>query len=117
VAAGRPTKYNPEIVQAAKDYITDYESHGHVMPSVVGMAIVLNVGKSTLYDWSDDEEKEFSDILSKCLDNQEFTLLNKSLKNEINSNIAKLALGKHGYSDKTESKVEVQAHEDLLDLL
>lgn len=96
----RPTKYNPELVSKAKDYLRDYESLGHVMPSIVGLARHLNVGKSTLYEWAAKEENEFTDILAHCNEEQEFTLFNKALKNEINSNIAKLALGKHGYSDR-----------------
>jgi len=101
--AGRPTKYNEEIVGKAREYITNYQEHGHAMPSIVGMAVVLNVAKSTLYDWAEDEEKEFSDILDECMDNQELVLFNQALMNEFNSSIAKLALGKHGYHDKVDS--------------
>ena len=105
-AGGRPTKYTPEVVKIAREYLVNYETeHGHVMPSVVGMALVLNITKTTLYDWAKQEGNEFSDILAKCMNNQEFTLLDKGLKNEINSNITKLALGKHGYHDKQDTSL------------
>lgn len=101
--AGRPTKYSEEVVKQAVDYIEGgYKDAGDVIPSVVGLAIHLNRGKSTLYDWANDETKNFSDILAYCLDAQERTLLNGGLAGTLNSNITKLALGKHGYHDKHE---------------
>jgi hypothetical protein len=103
MAGGRPTKYSREMVDKARAYITNYkEVHGHMIPSIVGMAVVLNVGKSTLYDWANDDEKEFSDILDECMSHQEVKLFNGGLSSEFNSSIVKLALGKHGYSDKVE---------------
>ena len=103
MSGGRPTKYCDEIVKQARDYITNYESHDHAMPSIVGMAIVLKVSKSTLYDWADQEGNAFSDILDECMDNQELTLFNNALTNKFNPTIAKLALGKHGYHDKADN--------------
>jgi len=98
---GAPTKYTPEIIQAALDYIEDYdEVHKHAIPSVQGMAIVLKVNESTLWAWGRDETKEFSHILKQCKSKQHFTLINQGLKGEFNSNITKLVLGKHGYHDK-----------------
>lgn len=102
---GRPTKLTDEVIQQAKDYIGDYEKHGHAMPSVVGMAMVLNIAKSTLYQWAEDEKGGFPDILGHCMDAQEFTLLNKGLDGTFNAAITKLALGKHGYSDKQATEI------------
>jgi len=99
---GRPTKYNEEIVQAAEDYLINYKEEGHAIPSVIGMGMVLNLSKSTLYDWADQEDNKFSAILAKCMDYQHHALINGGLKSDLNSNIVKLALGKHGYSDKLE---------------
>lgn len=97
--AGRPTKYTPELVAKAWDYIDNYAPH--VIPSAIGMSMVLNVDESTLYAWAKDEDKEFSQILAKCKSAQHFTLIEKGLTGDFNSNIVKLVLGKHGYSDKT----------------
>jgi hypothetical protein len=68
------------------------------------MACALGLGKRTLYDWADDEEKEFSRILELCNQKQERTLLNGGLTSEFNAAITKLALGKQGYSEKTENE-------------
>lgn len=119
MAGGRPTKYNPEIVAKAWDYIENYADTGDVIPSHAGMACVLNLNKSTLYDWADDEAKEFSDILAKCNQAQERVLLNGGLSNTFNSAITKLALGKQGYSEKheTDNTHVVVSHEDWLNSL
>lgn len=100
---GRPTLLTDELRLAAVEYIENYAQHEHVMPSVVGMAIVLKVAKSTLYAWADDEEKDFSDTLEQCNDYQEHVLLNKGLTGDFNSTITKLALANHGYSDKSDN--------------
>lgn len=100
---GRPSKYTPKMVELARDYLTTYKTkHNHEIPSIVGMAVVLKVGKSTLYDWSNEEDNEFSDILSECMDHQQLKLINGGLSGALNANITKLVLGKHGYSDKVD---------------
>ena len=113
---GRPSKYNQEIVDAARLYIDNYKDHGDTIPSHAGMACVLKINKSTLYDWAEDSEKEFSDILAECNQSQERVLLNGGLSNEFNAAICKLALGKQGYSEKIEQDNHhiVQTHEDWL---
>jgi hypothetical protein len=116
---GRPTKYNDDIVAAAWDYISTYKQHGDCIPSHAGMACVLKLNKSTLYDWADDPEKEFSNILAACNQSQERVLLNGGLSNEFNSAITKLALGKQGYSEKQEidNTHVLMSHEEWLDSL
>lgn len=97
----RPSEYTQEIVDMARQYITMYESYEHAIPSIAGLSIVLKKHRDTLYEWAKHEDKkEFSDILDELLANQEQILISKGLKGEFNSNICKLALGKHGYSDK-----------------
>ena len=102
-SVGRPTKYCAEIIQQARDYILNYATHDHIIPSVVGMAVVLKISKSTLYDWADQDGNEFSDILDECMDHQEVKLFNGGLSGDFNASIAKLALGKHGYHDKADN--------------
>lgn len=107
--AGRPSKYTPELIQKAKDYLSDdddinYKSEGDVVPTVVGLAITIGVVKSTVYDWAEDTEKEFSDMLALCNTKSERALINGSLGNDMNSNIAKLMLSKHGYSESKDIK-------------
>lgn len=101
---GRPTTWSEELEEQAWAYINGgWEKEEHAVPSVVGLCKVLKRGKSTLYDWAEDKEKGFSDILAAIKEEQELVTFNKSLKNEYNATIAKLLLGKHGYHDKQDN--------------
>jgi len=98
--AGRPTKYSKQILEDTKQYIGDFEKDGNVVPSIASLARRLGVRRETLHVWSKQEGKEeFSNILEDLLAKQEELLLNKGLTTEFNSNIVKLALGKHGYKN------------------
>ena len=102
----RPTKWSKALEIKAWEYVEGaWRDEGHAIPSVVGLCNILGVHRDTLYDWSTQEDKNFSDILKVCNQNQELTLLNGSLSNDLNANISKLVLGKHGYSDKQETDV------------
>lgn len=104
---GRPSLYNEEVLELSKLYIDNFkDEYEHAIPSVVGLAKILKCHRDTLYQWAKEEDKqEFSDILKRLSSNQEFELLNGGLKGELNTNITKLALGKHGYSDKQDTTV------------
>jgi len=109
----RPTDYNQEVIDKAYEYLgddpsTNYQSHGHAIPSIVGMCRVIKRARTTLYRWAEEEDNEFKYILAQSNEDQEFTLLNGALKNELNPNIAKLALGKHGYHDKQDTNIAGQ---------
>lgn len=120
--AGRPTDYNDEILVKAMAYVDgEYMAEGQEVPTIEGMALYLGKSRSTIYDWASQPEKqEFSDILDKCNARQTVLLMSGALRNDLNANIAKLMLGKQGYSEKsiqehvganggaikTESKVE-----------
>jgi len=107
-AGGRPSAYSQESLEIARDYITAYKEHGHAVPSVAGLAVLLKVARSTIYEWSaDPEKKEFSDILNTILAEQEQITLSNGLNGDFNATIAKLLLGKHGYSDKAETQTTV----------
>lgn len=74
-----------------------------MIPSVVGMAVALNVCEATLYAWDNEEHPEFLGILKKIKSKQCQVLINKGLSGDFNSAITKLVLGKHGYHDRVES--------------
>ena len=100
---GRPTDYSKEILDQTRDYILFYKKQGDMIPSVAGLSSYLGIARSTIYDWaSQEDKKEFSDILEKLLSEQEKTLLNNGLNGKFNPSITKLALGKHGYTDKAD---------------
>lgn len=98
--AGRPTDYNEEIIPKTRAYL-ECLPEGEVIPSIAGLSTFLGVSRDTLYEWM-KVHPEFSYISKEVLSSQEKTLINKGLKNEFNSTIVKLMLGKHGYSDKAE---------------
>lgn len=106
MAGGRPTKYNEEALSIAEDYIVNFSDYGDAIPSVVGLAVALKTHRDTIYAWAKEEGKEsFSDIVKRLSTNQERRLLNGGLDNSFNPTIAKLLLGKHGYSDKQETDI------------
>ena len=100
---GRPTYYCEELEAQAWRYVDAFEEHGHAFPSIVGLCKVLNRGKTTIYKWAEDENKNFRDILDAIKENQELVTFNKAMLGEYNATIAKLLLGKHGYNDKVDS--------------
>jgi len=91
-----------ELKAACLAYVQDYEMHGHAVPSVAGMAVVVGVSRSTLYRWA-EENSEFQDILDAVNEMQEFKAMNGGLTNTFNAQIVKLLLGKHGYHDKMDA--------------
>jgi hypothetical protein len=102
----RPTLYCPEILDKTRDYLQNFEAYGDLMPSNAGLACHLGITRETVQAWRRDEEKaEFSYILAEIQATQERVLFNKGLGNVYNANICKLALGKHGYSDKHETEL------------
>jgi|TARA_R110000751_G_scaffold79333_1_gene159951 hypothetical protein len=101
--AGRPTDWSEAVEDDAWAYVDNYEDHGHAFPSIVGLCKVLNRGKSTIYKWAGDDDKQFRDILDAIKENQELVTFNKAMTNDFNATIAKLLLGKHGYHDKQDS--------------
>jgi len=108
MAGGRPTKYSDDILVQANDYLINYESDSYndVFPSVVGLACVLKLSKSTLYEWAKHSDKvEFSDTLGQINALQDKILLTKGLLGDFNAAITKLVLTNHGYSDKLEQDI------------
>lgn len=99
--AGRPTKYNNNILEKAKEYLVNYDQYGHVIPSEAGLSDVLDVTRETIIQWSKDEDKkEFSYTLQKIKNKQELVAVNKGIKGEFNAAITKLILHNHGYTEK-----------------
>jgi hypothetical protein len=102
---GRPTVYSDEICRQAWLYLEDYAKHGHVIPSIVGLADVLKVAESTIYEWSKKHVEDFSGILPAIKGRQQMVLLNKGLDGTFNAMITKLVLGKHGYHERQETEL------------
>lgn len=97
----RHTDYSEAALSKARDYLKNPTSYGDVVPTVAGLSIVLDVARSTVYLWA-KEHKEFSDSLEDLMSVQEKELITNGLQSLFNPVIAKLMLGRHGYSDKQE---------------
>lgn len=107
MAGGRPTVYSDEILKKARGYLTSFKEMGDVVPSIAGLACVLNVTRETCRAWGIDPEKaEFSGILDELAQKQERELLNNGLAGNFNAPITKMMLTKHGYSDKIENDLK-----------
>tara|TARA_R110002074_G_scaffold121968_1_gene256515 strand:- start:32932 stop:33342 length:411 start_codon:yes stop_codon:yes gene_type:complete len=104
---GRPTDYTEEIVAKALEYVEGaYEDEGQVVPTIEGLALYIGKARCTVYDWaSQPEKKAFSDILEKCNAKQAVMLMSGALRNNMNANIAKLMLGKQGYSERSMQEI------------
>lgn len=104
MAGGRPTKYNDEILEQARYYVEEgYTDNGGLIPMVAGLALHIGVSRDTIYRWAKEDEKgEFSDIVEDLQTKQEHTLMNGGLGGDFNASITKLALSKHGYTDKVD---------------
>ena len=108
----RPTKYNDEVLEKARDYIENYNTYGNQVPSIAGLAIILDVARITLYDWAESYD-EFSYILDKVKVMQESLLIDGGLSGDFNSNIVKLMLGKHGYHEKRDINAAIKKADEF----
>lgn len=113
--AWRPIEFNQEYIDKAKAYLetckdtyNDKDKLKVKLPSIEWLCRHFHkediaVHRSTIYDWK-DKYPEFSDILEQILIEQAERLINSSISWEYNSNIAKLLMGKHWYTEKTETE-------------
>lgn len=101
--AGRPSIYTPGLLERARDYVLNYADYGDMIPSIAGLACELKISRDTCHSWAKDDDKpEFSDIIRDIAQAQERKLVNGGLSGDLNPQITKLVLAKHGYSDKQE---------------
>jgi len=97
---GRPTKYNQDVLMKTEEYIEQWETLGHKIPTIAGLAKVIDVSRERIAIWGQDKNKsEFNRMLSKLKAIQEEKLVNNGLDGTFNSAITKLVLSKHGYTD------------------
>jgi hypothetical protein len=93
----RPTKYTPELLDKANTYLSTYT---RLIPSHQDLCLRLDISESTLYDWAQKHD-EFSDILAKVKLTQFAVAMDGGLGGELNANLVKLLMGKHGLSEKS----------------
>lgn len=100
---GRPTKYNKMMLAKAQLYLDTYKEQGDLVPTVVGLALALDVATNTVYNWVKAEvSPEFLSIFTRIEQIQHQGLINGGLSGAFNPAITKMMLTKHGYSEKQE---------------
>jgi len=120
--AGRPPEYRDDYhPQRVLDYINECEdeieeyhktrgdksdSYDRIvkvkLPSIEGLAVFLDVNKTTIYEW-ESTYPQFSNVIDKLRQKQASELINKGLSGDYNPTIAKVLLTKHGYKESTET--------------
>lgn len=102
--AGRPTKYNDEMLAKAYDYLENWQSYGDAIPMACGLADHLGIHRDTMYDWCKQPEKqEFSDIVKTVATKQERTLINGLLNGDMNPQTGNKILGaRHDYKETSQ---------------
>jgi hypothetical protein len=101
----RPVEYNQSYVENTKVYLESCEDtigeNGRLivkLPSIEGLAVFLDINRTTIYDWESKYE-EFSHIIEVLRGKQAEKLLNNGLSGAYNSTISKVILTKHGYRE------------------
>jgi len=97
---GRPTKYNDELLRKGWEYLENYESYGHKIPTLAGLSLAVDIDKETATRWGKDKNKsKFSKLVNHIKALQESKLIDNGLDGTFNASITKLCLSKHGYHD------------------
>ena len=105
---------NSDILEKVREYISLYNEDGYFqrvkrLPSLVGIAKHIGVTRMTVNRWikdTDDVAVEFAELIEEINDLQHECLVNSSLFDEINSKVAVVMLGKHGYSSRVENTLQ-----------
>lgn len=101
---GRPTKYDPILVDKAKNYLSMCGREQTKLPTKQGLALFLGVDDETLNEWA-KEHKEFSATLKELMLTQAEQLINDGIYGgkEVNSTIVKLLLqNNHGMKERVD---------------
>jgi len=107
---GRPTKYKPEIDQLVFDYMDSGLS-------IVQVARKLNVARSTIYKWADDN-KGFSDTLTRAREaseaHWEYKFTEMMTSRDVNGPLVKLYFSnRFGWAETQNQNVEVSTPESI----
>lgn len=103
-AGGRPTKYDPSLVEEVYKYLEMTGRDQTSLPKIESLALHLNVNKSTLYEWA-KIYPEFSNALEIVMLKQGEQLIDDGIYGgkEVNATIIKLLLqNNHGMKERND---------------
>lgn len=85
----RPTKYDPSMIQQAKDYIASCGREQTALPTIEGLALVLGIDDDTIVEWAKNND-EFSATIKDLKAKQKNQLMEDGLYGgkEVNSTMA-----------------------------
>lgn len=101
---GRPTSYNPNMVNLVHDYLATCGREQTALPTIEGFSIYLDVSRDSLYEWA-KKYPEFSDTLEIIEVRQKQQLINDGIYGgkEVNPTIVKLLLqNNHGMKERND---------------
>ena len=102
--AGRPTKYNEEVIGHLEEYTKQCYVDG-VIPTVQEFAYVMHVNQDTIFEWA-KRHTRFSESLKNTLACQSYLLQTETLRGKYNPAMAIFLLkNNHGFKDRTETDV------------
>lgn len=97
-AGGRPTKYDPSMIDVIHEYLKTVGRESTKMPKRVDIALLLDVNEDTLVEWA-KENDEFSAAITRVDMMQKSQLMDDGMYGgkEVNAKIAQFLLGaNHG---------------------
>ena len=87
-----------ERANRAREYLeVGYAACNHAVPSLAGLAGYMGVGRNTVRAWAESDQ-DFGEMVECISAVQECMLINGGLNRSFDASVAKLLLGKHGYS-------------------
>lgn len=112
------TTYSAAMLAKAKAYVASYKSQRieersggplseEAVPTIAGLALHLGKSRPTIYNWAKEKGRDaFKAVLEEIELMQEVHLVTGGLRGDFNPSVAKMMLGRHGYSDATKSEVD-----------
>ena len=93
--------YGQWAINTAINYLRFYDAlYSDRVPTKAGLCRVLEIGKTTLYNWC-EVHPEFGHIVDQMALEKERQTLNAGLDGRFNANIAKVLLAEDGYGDRS----------------
>lgn len=103
---GRPTKYSPQYIQVAEEYISSCGREATELPTMEGLALTLGVDDTTLLKWGDDNP-DFLATIKALRQAQKSQLMNDGMYGgkDVNSSMAIFLLKANHNMIETEKRI------------